>query len=184
MVQHPNEIWSIDFMQDTLLNGRKFRTFNAIDEFNREILAIEIDTSLPATRVIRTLSQVIEMRGKPKRIRMDNGPEFISHKFELWCKEQEIALQYIQPGKPMQNGRVERFNGTYRTDILDAYLFEDLWQVKELTDEFVNEYNNERPHESLNDLTPTEYLLKYGQLTNPQATHDLTTVQQVNIKSN
>ena len=168
-VNHPNEIWSIDFMQDSLLNGRKFRTFNAIDDFNREVLAIEIDTSLPATRIIRTLSQVLELRGKPGKIRMDNGPEFISHKFELWCKEHQINLQYTQPGKPMQNGRVERFNGTYRRDILDAYLFEDLWQVKALTEEYVEEYNNERPHEALNNLTPKEYLLKYGQLTHTQA---------------
>lgn len=80
----PNEIWSIDFMQDTLLNGRKFRTFNAIDDFNREVLAIEIDTSLPVARVIRTLTQVVELRGKSNKIRMDNGPEFISSKFELW----------------------------------------------------------------------------------------------------
>ena len=176
----PNEVWSIDFMQDTLINGRKFRTFNAIDDFNREVVTLDIDTSLPAIRVIRALTQAIENRGKPKKIRMDNGPEFVSNKFELWCKDQGIILQYIQPGKPMQNGRVERFNGTYRRDILDAYLFEDLWQVKALTQEFVEEYNNERPHESLGNMTPKEYLLKCGQLNNPQATHDLTTVQQVN----
>lgn len=178
----PNEIWSIDFMQDTLLNGRKFRTFNAIDDFNREVLAIEIDTSLPAARVIRTLTQVVELRGKPNKIRMDNGPEFISSKFELWCKENGIELQYTQPGKPMQNGRVERFNGTYRRDILDAYLFEDLWQVKALTEEYIEEYNNERPHQALNNMTPREYLLKCGQLAGPQTTHNLTTVQQVNNK--
>lgn len=178
----PNEIWSIDFMQDTLLNGRKFRTFNAIDDFNREVVTLDIDTSLPAIRVIRALTQAIEYRGKPKKIRMDNGPEFVSRKFELWCKDQGIILQYIQPGKPMQNGIVERFNGTYRRDILDAYLFEDLWQVKALTEEFVEEYNNERPHESLGNMTPKEYLLKCGQLTNTQTTHDLTTVQQVNNK--
>lgn len=178
----PNEIWSIDFMQDTLLNGRKFRTFNAIDDFNREVVTLDIDTSLPAIRVIRALTQAIEYRGKPKKIRMDNGPEFVSKKFELWCKDQGITLQYIQPGKPMQNGLVERFNGTYRRDILDAYLFEDLWQVKALTEEFVEEYNNERPHESLGNMTPKEYLLKCGQLTNTQTTHDLTTVQQVNNK--
>ncbi len=181
-VNLPNEIWSIDFIQDILLNGRKFRTFNAIDDFNREVLAIEIDTSLPSARVVRTLSQVVELRGKPGKIRMDNGPEFISNKFELWCKENGIELQYTQPGKPMQNGRVERFNGTYLRDILDAYLFEDLWQVRALTEEFVKEYNNQRPHEALNDMTPREYLLKCGQLPCPQSTLDLTTVQKVIIK--
>lgn len=177
-VSSPNHSWSIDFMQDSLLNGRKFRTFNVIDDFNREILDIEIDTSLTATRVVRTLTQIIELRGKPQRIRMDNGPEFISSKFELWCKEQQIALLYIQPGKPMQNALIERFNGSYRRDVLNAYLFEDLWQVKELTKEFIDEYNNRRPHESLNNLTPKEYLLKCGQLTSSNASADLTTVQQ------
>jgi putative transposase len=176
-----NQSWSIDFMHDRLINGRAFRTFNAMDDYNREILAIEIDTSLTASRVIRTLEQVIAYRGKPQQIRMDNGPEFISHQFELWCREKQIKLQYIQPGKPMQNGFIERFNGTYRRDILDAYLFEELWQVKQLTAEFIEEYNERRPHKSLNDLTPHEYLLKYGQLSNAHGTaKDLTTFQQVN----
>jgi putative transposase len=161
-VPGPNQTWSIDFMQDSLFNGRRFRTFNAIDDFNREVLAIEIDTSLTAARVIRTLSRVIEQRGKPCRIRMDNGPEFISSAFELWCKSQSIELQYIQPGKPMQNSLVERFNGTYRKDILDAYLFEDLNQVRMLTQEFIEEYNHRRPHQSLKNMTPKEYLLKAG----------------------
>ena len=177
-VQHPNRSWSIDFMQDRLLNGRKFRTFNVIDDFNREVLAIEIDTSLTSRRIIRVLTQIVEMRGKPQRIRMDNGPEFISTAFELWCKQEKIELLYIQPGRPMQNALIERFNGSYRRDILDAYLFEDLWQVKELTDEFIDEYNNRRPHQSLNNMTPKEFLLKCGQLTLTQTPADLTTVQQ------
>ena len=176
-----NQVWSIDFMHDRLINGRAFRTFNAIDDYNREILAIEIDTSLTASRVIRTLEQVISFRGKPAQIRMDNGPEFISHQFEHWCNEKQIRLQHIQPGKPMQNGYVERFNKTYRNDILDAYLFNELWEVKQLTEEFIEEYNERRPHESLNDLTPREYLLKCGQPSNAQGTaQDLTTFQQIN----
>jgi putative transposase len=177
-VQYPNKSWSIDFMQDRLLNGRKFRTFNVIDDFNREVLAIEIDTSLTSRRIIRVLTQIVEMRGKPQRIRMDNGPEFISAAFELWCKQEKIELLYIQPGRPMQNALIERFNGSYRRDILDAYLFEDLWQVKELTDEFMDEYNNRRPHQSLNNMTPKEFLLKCGQLALTQTPADLTTVQQ------
>ena len=179
-VYGPNQTWSIDFMQDTLFNGRKFRTFNAIDDFNREILAIEIDTSLTSARVIRALSQVIELRGKPKRMRMDNGPEFISAAFELWCKGQDIQLQYIQPGKPMQNSLVERFNGTYRRDILNAYLFEDLDQVRTITEEYIEEYNQRRPHASLYNMTPKEYLLKCGQLPSSQTQANLTTVQQFN----
>lgn len=177
-MQQPNQSWSIDFMQDRFENGRKFRTFNVIDDFNREVLAIEIDTSLPAKRIIRILQQIIEMRGKPQRIRMDNGPEFIAAVFELWCKQEKIELLYIQPGRPMQNALIERFNGTYRREILDAYLFEDLWQVKQLTEEFIDEYNNRRPHQSLDNMTPKEYLLKCGQLAHAQNHADLTTVQQ------
>ena len=88
---------------------------------------------------------------------MDNGPEFLSKEFELWCAKHEITLKYIQPGKPMQNGYIERFNGTYRKDVLDAYLFDELWQVRQLTDEFLHEYNHERPHASLEGLTPREW---------------------------
>lgn len=177
-----NQSWSIDFMQDSLFTGRKFRTFNVLDDFNREVLAIEIDTSLPSSRVIRTLEQVIAERGTPKEIRMDNGPEFLSKEFELWCGTNQIKLKYIQPGKPMQNAFIERFNGTYRREVLDAYLFDELWQVRQLTEEFIKEYNNHRPHESLNNLTPRDYLLKCGQLSSAQISGDLTTVQQVNNK--
>ena len=180
----PNQSWSIDFMQDRLSNGRKFRTFNVIDDFNREVLAIEVDISLPAKRIIRILQQIIAMRGKPRRIRMDNGPEFIAAIFELWCKQENIELLYIQPGRPMQNALIERFNGSYRREVLDAYLFEDLWEVKQLTEEFIDEYNNRRPHASLNNMTPKEYLLKCGQLASLNAPADLTTVQQVNIIMN
>lgn len=174
-----NQCWSIDFMQDSLFTGRKFRTFNVLDDYNREALAVEIDTSLPASRVIRTLEQIISERGKPQKIRMDNGPEFISKEFELWCSDQSIQLQYIQPGKPMQNGLIERFNGTYRRDILDAYVFDELWQVKQLTEEWVHEYNYHRPHKSLDNKTPNEKsLLKCGQLPTAQSPADLPTVQQ------
>jgi putative transposase len=152
-----NQSWSIDFMSDSLVSGRKFRTFNVIDDFSREVLAIEIAISLPAIRVIRVLEQIIEWRGQPVRIRMDNGPEFISKDFELWCKGREIELLYIQPGKPTQNSLVERFNGTYRKDILDAYLFYELNEVRELTEEFIAEYNERRPHESLKNKTPREW---------------------------
>jgi putative transposase len=182
-LQQPDGInlsWSIDFMQDSLSSGRKFRTFNVLEDFNRECLAIEIDISLPARRVIRTLDQTIEERGQPKEIRMDNGPEFISKELELWPLEKGITLKYTQPGRLMQNAYIERFNGTYRKDILDAYLFDELWQVRQLTEEFQNEYNNERPHESLKNLSPREWLLKCGQLANAQSCPDLTTVQQHN----
>lgn len=152
-----NSSWSMDFMCDSLVGCRKFRTFNVIDDCTREVLAIEIDTSLSSKRVIRTLNRIIEQRGAPKAIRTDNGPEFTSNDFELWCTEMGIQLQFIQPGKPMQNGYVERFNRLYREAILDAYLFFDLEEVKQLTQEWMEEYNERRPHEGLNNLTPEEW---------------------------
>jgi putative transposase len=176
----PNVTWSIDFMHDSLWNGRKFRTFNVIDDFNREALAIEVDHSLPTARVIRTLEQIFEDRGKPSRLRMDNGPEFISTTFELWCSSQGIELQHIQPGKPTQNAYIESFNGLYRKHVLDAYLFENLEEVRTITQEWMDHYNKEKPHESLQDLTPREYLLKYGQLDKPISMEKLTTFQQIN----
>jgi len=151
-----NQNWSMDFMSDSMVNSRKFRTFNVIDDCTREALAIEIDTSISAKRVIRILDRIITERGKPKTIRTDNGPEFTSKDMELWCKDNEINIQFIQPGKPMQNGYIERFNRLYREAILDAYLFFDLSEVRTLTEEWMEEYNFKRPHESLNNLTPNE----------------------------
>lgn len=153
-----NISWSMDFMSDALLSGRKIRTFNLIDDFNREALAIEIDTSLPAARIIRILEQVIAWRGKPKRIRVDNGPEFISSTLSLWCEERSIQLQFIQPGKPTQNAYIERFNGSFRKDVLDAYLFENINQVRMLTEEWMEDYNFERPHDALGGRSPSDML--------------------------
>jgi putative transposase len=155
-----NESWSMDFMSDSLVDGRKIRTLNIIDDCNREVLAIEIDTSLSAKRVIRVLKRIIALRGNPKVIRVDNGPEFTSKDFELWCREQGIIILYIQPGRPMQNGFIERFNGSYRREILDAYVFFELHEVRKITAEWMDEYNNRRPHEGLNNATPTEWLDK------------------------
>lgn len=155
-----NSIWSMDFMSDSLVSSRRFRTFNVIDDCTREALAIEIDTSLTTRRVIRTLERVIDHRGLPKTIRSDNGPEFTANELELWSKEKGIELQFIQPGKPMQNGYVERFNRLYREAVLDAHLFFDLYQVKQLTEEWMEEYNQRRPHEGLNNLTPEEWKYK------------------------
>lgn len=161
-----NKIWSVDFMSDSMIGNRKFRTFNVIDDCSREALAIEVDTSLSSKRIIRTLERIIDANGKPATVRSDNGPEFTSKDFELWAKEKGINIQYIQPGKPMQNGYIERFNRLYREAVLDAYLFFDLYQVKQLTQEWMDEYNHKRPHESLGNLTPYEWkmnLLKNDQ---------------------
>ena len=155
-----NQSWSMDFMSDSMVGGRRFRTFNLIDDCTREVLAIEIDTSLSSKRIIRTLERVSLDRGKPNIIRTDNGPEFTSKDLELWARDNEIQIQFIQPGRPMQNGYIERFNRIYRESILDAYLFFELDQVRTLTEEWMEEYNLRRPHESLGNLTPNEWKMK------------------------
>jgi putative transposase len=155
--QSINQSWSMDFMSDVLTSGKRFRTLNIIDDYNREALAIEVDTSLPAARVKRVLEEVIAWRGKPAQIRTDNGPEFIAAELSDWCESQQIHLQYIQPGKPTQNAFIERFNGSFRRDILDAYLFSSLSQVRILAEEWIQDYNYHRPHEALDDLTPVAY---------------------------
>lgn len=152
-----NQTWSLDFMSDALSNGRAFRTLNVIDDCNREALGIEVDTSLPAERVLRVLEQLIDWRGKPVRIRMDNGPELIFQRLESWAAEKHIDLWHIQPGKPAQNAYIERFNHTYREDVLDAYLFDDLEEVRTLTERWLEDYNTIRPHEALQGLPPRQF---------------------------
>ncbi len=149
-----NQCWSMDFMTDSLVDGRRFRLLNVIDDYNRESLAIEIDTSLPALRVIRALQNLIQRRSKPKTIRVDNGPEFISDLLGQWCESNGINLQFIQPGKPMQNGFIERNNGSLRRELLDAYLFYSLPEVRLMAQEWQQDYNTERPHESLGNVPP------------------------------
>lgn len=155
----PNQMWSIDFMSDSLVDGRKYRLFNVIDDFNRESLAIEVDTSLPSLRVIRVLEKLIAQRGHPANIRCDNGPEFISHKLEQWCSDasRKISLQFIQPGRPMQNAYIERKNGSMRRELLNAYLFYSLAEVRAMSEEWRIDYNTERPHKSLGYLSPLKY---------------------------
>ena len=154
-----NQVWSIDFMSDSLWDGRKYRLLNIIDDFNREVLAVEVDTSLPASRVIRTLEQIGLYRNLPQMIRVDNGPEFISDKFDGWCKLNKIQLVFIQPGKPMQNGFVERFNGNMRRELLNAYVFRSLSEVREMVEKWNYDYNFHRPHTALGNKTPNEMLV-------------------------
>lgn len=151
-----NQVWSLDFMHDSLWNGRTFRMLNVIDDFNRQVLRIETDTSLPALRVIRVLEQLKELRGLPNMIRVDNGPEFISHRLDTWCKDHKITLAYIQPGKPTQNAYVERFNGSIRRELLNAYVFRTLDEVREKAYQWQQDYNHHRPHKSLGYLAPMD----------------------------
>ena len=157
-----NLCWSMDFMHDVLSNGRTFRVLNILDDYNREAIAVEASHGFPAERVVRLLERITLFRGKPSRIRVDNGPEFTSRVFTGWCKEQGIDILYIQPGKPTQNAFIERFNRLYREDILDAYLFEDIKQVKRLSEEWRMDYNKYHPHKSLMGLSPLQFKEQYS----------------------
>ena len=152
-----NQVWSLDFMSDCLYDGRRFRTLNVLDEGVREALAIEIDTSLPAKRVVRVLDRLVDWRGAPLAIRLDNGPELLATEFVTWCERRGIELRYIQPGKPDQNAFIERFNRSYREEVLNAYVFADLEEVRQLTREWLRSYNEERPHDALGSLPPALY---------------------------
>lgn len=169
VIPHPNAVWAVDFMSDTLYGGRRFRTLNVLDEGVREGLAIEIDTSLPAERVIRVLEPVVAWRGQPLAIRLDNGPEFIAERFMAWCAERAIELWYIQPGKPDQKAFIERYNRTYRTEVLNAYVFESLDQVREITAEWVQSYNEERPHDAVAGRPPATYRAQLEARSSPLA---------------
>ena len=160
--QKPNEMWSMDFVHDSLYDGRRIRVLNVIEDFNRQALLMEADTSMNSRRITGLLDQLIEKQGKPMAIRTDNGPEFIGHVFLDWCHRRRIQHQFIQPGKPVQNSLIERFNGSYRKEILDAYVFYTLSEIRKITAAWMREYNSYRPHESLNNLTPDLYLIEYG----------------------
>ena len=153
-----NESWSMDFMHDQLSDGRTGRLFNVIDDFNREGLDIEVDFSLPTERVIRSLDQIIEWRGKPRSIRCDNGPEYISNKLAVWAENQGIKLVFIQPGNPQQNAYVERYNRTVRYDWLTQYMFDTLEDVQNYATRWLWHYNNERPNMGLGGITPQQKL--------------------------
>ena len=153
-----NETWSMDFMHDGLSDGRSFRLFNVIDDFNREGLGIEVDFSLPAERVIRSLERIIEWRGQPHAIRCDNGPEYISQALRSWAEKHDIALLYIQPGNPQQNAYVERYNRTVRYDWLNQYIFDSISSVQDYATRWLWTYNNERPNMGLGGITPKQKL--------------------------
>ena len=177
----------MDFMSDALVNGRRIRVLNIIDEYSREALVVHADYSMPSSTVISQMKILEEQRGLPSRIRVDNGTEFTSFEFTEWCRLKNIEITFIQPGRPMQNAYIERFNKTYRGDILDAYLFENLEQVRILSDEWMFSYNNEIPHGSLKDLTPNEYATKAvnsGKLPSHKTNAEFTTINSHNSSNN
>ena len=153
-----NQTWALDFMRDTLYDGRVFRTLNVLDQGNREGLAIEVGFSLPSRRVIALLEELVAMHGAPTTLRMDNGPEFLALRLTEWAEQHRIGLDFIQPGKPAQNAFIERFNQTYRTEVLDANLFTSLAEVRSITSDWLRRYNTERPHDSLGRVPPLTFL--------------------------
>lgn len=152
-----NQEWAMDFMSDALINGRRIRTLNIIDHYNRQCMGISIGFNMPAVVVIQYLERVIEKHGKPCRIRTDNGPEFRSKAFQKWLSKNSIEWSRIQKGKPQQNAIIERFNRTYREDVLDANLFFSIEHAMQITQDWLQEYNGSRPHEALNYQTPINY---------------------------
>ena len=154
----PNEVWSMDFMADRLGDGRAFRLLNILDDFNREGLGIEVDFSLPAERVVRTLDRIIEWRGAPKAIRVDNGPEYVSGTLVEWAEKRKIALEYIQPGKPQQNAYVERYNRTVRQEWLNQYIIESIEEAQDYATQWLRTYNNDRPNMAIGGITPAQKL--------------------------
>lgn len=153
----PDTVWSADFMADALACGRRFRIFNVVDDFNREAMHIEVDTSINSGRLVRIFEQLRGLHGLPQVLRTDNGPEFLGETFGQWAKAQGMAIQHIQPGKPNQNAYIERFNRTFREEVLDQHLFARLDDVREATHAWMIEYNEHRPHVSLGNRTPSEH---------------------------
>lgn len=158
----PDAVWSVDFMSDALACGRRFLTFNVVDDFNREVLHevlhIEVDTSITSARLVRIFEQLRTDHGRLAQVlRTDNGPEFVGEDFVQWARDNGVAIQYIQPGKPNQNAYIERLNRTFREEVLNQHLFARLADVREAVWWWMLEYNEERPHESLGNQTPREY---------------------------
>ena len=157
-----NQVWSVDFMSDALSSGRRFRTLNIVDDYTRECLAIDVDTSLGGGRVVRALEELKVRRGLPQRIRSDNGPEFVSRAVDQWAYEQGLGWHTIQPGRPMENGYVESFNGRFRDECLNENWFTDLADAQAKIALWKQDYNQARPHSTLGYRTPEEFARSAG----------------------
>ena len=157
ILDRPNQRWSLDFVSDALTYGRRIRVLSIVDDYTRKALATIVDTSISGFRVGRELSKLILLRGKPKTIVSDNGTELTSHAILKCCQEIKVEWHYIAPGKPMQNGFVESFNGKLRDECLNEHLFSNLTEARQIIEKWRIDYNTNRPHTSLGSLTPNEY---------------------------
>lgn len=157
MALAPNQSWSMDFVSDGFVDGRRLRCLNVVDDFTKECLAIEVDTSLPGRRVVSVLERLAEWRGLPQSVTVDNGPEFISKALDEWAYRQKLRLRFIEPGKPQQNAYIESFNGKFRDECLNEHWFLSMRHAREVIAAWRDEYNAERPHSSLGYLTPNQF---------------------------
>ena len=155
--EHPNQHWSMDFVSDSIVTGRRFRALTVVDNFSRECPAIEVDISLGGARVVTVLDRLSEVRGLPEVITVDNGPEFLGRALDEWAYRKGVKLNFIRPGKPIENAYAESFNGRLRDECLNTNWFINLRQAREIIEEWREDYNQVRPHSSLNNLTPVEY---------------------------
>ena len=169
----PNERWSMDFISDALSEGRKFRSLNIVDDFNRECLAAEVDTSLTGTRVVRVLERLREQRGLPQILVTDNGPEFAGQALDVWAYERGVKLRFIEPGKPVQNAFIESFNGKMRDECLNEHWFLSLGEARQTIEAWRRDYNEVRPHTSLGNRTPQEFTARGASLRSPTAPFEL-----------
>ena len=154
----PNQSWSMDFVSDGLADGRKLRCLNIVDDYTKECLAIEVDTSLPGRRVAAVMERLLETRGLPQSVTVDNGPEFTGKVFDEWAYRHRLTLRFIDPGKPQQNAYIESFNGKFRDECLNEHWFVSLRDAKALIEDWRQEYNEERPHSSLGYRTPGQFV--------------------------
>jgi len=169
LISRPNQEWALDFVSDAISNGRALRALTMVDSYTRECPAIEVDTGISSRQVTRVLERVMKDRGKPATIRCDNGPEFTSRHFLAWCAQKKISLVHIQPGRPMQNGHVESFNGRMRDECLNANWFVNLADAKQKIENWRQFYNADRPHSSLDYRTPNEFAKACSELTSRMA---------------
>ena len=153
----PNQRWSMDFVQDGTVGGRRNRALTIVDEFTRECPAIEVDTSITGQRVVRVLDRLSETHGLPQALVMDNGPEFTSKAMEAWAQRSGVRLHFITPGKPTENGYIESFNSKFRDECLNRHWFLDLADSRVMIEDWRTDYNQARPHSSLGYLTPLEF---------------------------
>jgi len=168
----PSERWSMDFVSDTLSNGRVFRTLNIVDDFTRECVAIKVDHSLPGLRVVQVLEHLAANRGLPATIVMDNGPEFTGRVLDAWAYRRGVRLHFIEPGKPVQNAFIESFNGKFRDECLNEHWFVSLLDARHTIETYRRDYNGYRPHSSLGGLTPEEFARRAAALQAPPAPSD------------